>query len=249
MKIAHVPKTAATESVNHEKLCGYEKSIEIDLKRTGLFEAGAVLVAVLALPSGDEVSRGSLVTSLCHLILKGVFLANGEDGASNQPIKPIYAFRTESELKRDLKILQRLLRDRMIAAQMALPLLMRAEGFLPSKLPEGLSKLTLDELAVWAITKVPELAEADSPMESSNIETRIWRPSLPVIHIAAAVAVTMQEAARDGRGKIEIGHLLTHRWIVEQVIDRSVQYAKLIEAGNVLPGKPIALIKIRLISH
>lgn len=226
-----------------------EAQVEIDLSRTQPFEACAALVAVLARPEADDEARCALMASLCHLVQKGEFLGGeGLDQASARPIKPIYAFRGEDDLRKDLKLVKRLLRDRMIAAQMALPLIMRAEGTLPAKLPEGLSKLSLNELAVWAMSRVPKSEETDTEPESGNIETRVWRPSLPVIHLAAALAAVMQQTSTAGHGEIEIGQLLTQFWITERVAALGERFAALIQKGGVLPGKPVELISFRLVT-
>ena len=226
-------------------------AIEIDLSRSQPFEACAALVSVLAHPEASDDARARLMASLCHLVLKGAFLGGeAAEQAKERPIKPIYAFRSDDDddMRKDLKKIRRLLRDRMVAAQMALPLIMRAEGTLPAKLPEGLSKLSLNELGPWAMSKVPKADEDDVKSESGNIESRIWRPSLPAIHLAAALAVVMQRTSKEGYGEIEIGQLLTQFWIAEQVAELGERYGVLIEKGSVLPGKPPGLIRFRLVS-
>jgi hypothetical protein len=95
---------------------------------------------------------------------------------------------------------------------------------------------------------VPGAENGDTLPESGNVETRIWRPSLPVIHLAAALAVIMQQTSEEGCGEIDIGQLLTQRWITERVADLGERYAALIRAGGVLPGKSTNLIGFRLVS-
>lgn len=99
-----------------------DRPIEIDLAPTRPFEAGAVLLAVLALPCEDENTRGGLIFSLCHLVLQARFDLRASEAQVEQPIKPIYAFRSGNDLRGDLRKLKRLPRDRMLATRMVIPL-------------------------------------------------------------------------------------------------------------------------------
>jgi hypothetical protein len=68
----------------------------------------------------------------------------------------------------------------MIAARMAYPFLKEAEsGKLPA-LPAGLKRFSLNQMAELVLS---DAGQADA----ENVETRIWRPSRPVIHLATAV--------------------------------------------------------------
>ena len=60
--------------------------VEIDPAKVRQYEVGAILVALLALPDGDEISRGSLMASICNLAIKGEFLAGSMIGHDEQSI-------------------------------------------------------------------------------------------------------------------------------------------------------------------
>jgi hypothetical protein len=64
--------------------------IEIDLQHCETYEAGATLVALLALPNGSDKDRRALQASYCHLVLRGEF-HNSSDEAKAAPriMKPI----------------------------------------------------------------------------------------------------------------------------------------------------------------
>jgi hypothetical protein len=80
--------------------------------------------------------------------------------------------------------------------------------------------------------------------EPENVETRIWRPSRPVIHLASAVHGYLHLAP-----KIEalgLGPLLHRREIIEYVI-RNAEYCEPLVAGSRhLRVDANKLIKLRL---
>lgn len=218
---------------------------EIELDLSSVFEAGAVLLALLALPSGSETERGEIVASLCKLALKAQHNLNTVESSTAVPMKPLYALRSDDEVGRSLKKIERLLRDRVLAARMAILFLQHAEQGAQRKLPKDVSRLSLNEAANIAIQDMAGKGGVTGNEEPGNIETRIWRPSLPVIHLAVALTIAMQEVERAGKGEITIGHVLTHRWLIERIVVDGSRYTAMIEGGGVLPGKPVSLIKVR----
>src|ERR1700730_1219707 len=94
------------------------------------------------------------------------------------PMKPVHAFRSEQEIAKDLRTLEWRLRDRMAAARMAVPFLQEVELGKRPKLPKSIKRLSLKMAAFVA-------GEAEQS-EPQNVESRVWRPSLGVIHLAVA---------------------------------------------------------------
>ena len=124
-----------------------------------------------------------------------------------QPIKPIYAFRLQQDITRDLRTLDRRIRDRMIAGRMGIGFLKEA---VTGQVPAGLKRLSINELA--------ELGRDEARYsEPENVETRIWRPSLPVIHLATALQVLLYLGDRQ-IGPIGYEWLLLGRNVIELII-------------------------------
>ncbi len=144
------------------------EEILLDFSNSETYECGAMLLAVLAYPSRlAGVVRGELRTSLCADYLRSLY--SGEtDTTAIVPLKPAYVFRTERTTRKDIKTLERRLRDRGVAARIFRGFWEEAAGAVIS-LPTGMSRLTLNQLAEL----VAEDANLDGP---ENIETRIWRP-------------------------------------------------------------------------
>jgi hypothetical protein len=126
----------------------------------------------------------------------------------------------------------------MIAARMVMAFLKEAAtGALP-KLPPNVKHLSVNELSVLV------LADAKQS-DAENVETRIWRPSLPVIHIAAATAVALDSVERGRKPAIDNYSLLMDRSIVEWIISASQEIEQLVEKSTHLKPHSGQLIRLR----
>lgn len=227
-----------------------DKYYVLDFNELEAYEAGALLLSILAYPKNDsDEKRSALHASLCSQILYARSVQDPDWANSPQLIKPVYAFRSKAEIKKDTRKLYRLLRDRAVAGRMAMALFQEAEGDgkRPETLPEDIKKLTLDQLAVMVSKEVlgPGIEETE------NIEKRIWRPSLPVIHIAAAMQVLLQGLAKKIPGLPSMDDIWTSREAIEWLVVKAHYFETLIidkpikRNGKVII-KPEQLIKIRL---
>jgi hypothetical protein len=189
----------------------------VDFSALETYECGAILLALLAYPNDtNDKHRPALHASLCSEYLRDRY-ANAADEAVPQLIKPIYAFRRDRDVKKDMKTLGRRLRDRQVAARMIMGFLQEASGS-AVRLPPGVTRLSLNQLSA--------MVQADANQaDPENVESRIWRPSIPVIHIAAAVATVLNNSVREGIAETSWGDILASQSIVEQI----VAYSQLIE--------------------
>lgn len=223
-----------------------DTAIEIDLARTRPYEAGAILLAILALPEEDDSSRSRLIFTLCHLALQAQFDLHSPEALVEQPIKPIYAFRPEVQMRRDLRTFDRRLRDRLVAADIAHALLKRVSGTLPASLPSGLATFSLNELSAWADRNLPPSRVRGGVHEASNTEARIWRPSLPVIHIAAALGTFTQALARNAESQLHPLMVMLDPRLLQWLADEANRLGDLIENAGILGKNPAPLIRIQL---
>jgi hypothetical protein len=212
----------------------------IDFNRLEVYEAGALLVTLLAYPGDnkhDDERRSQVHASLCACTLRALCDTDPDWSTSPQLAKPIYLRQSESDCNRGLRQLKRRLRDRMVAARMAYPFLKEAESGKAPELPTGIKRFSINAMS--------ELVLDDAGYsEPENVETRIWRPSRPVIHLASAVHGYLHLDP-----KIEalgLGPLLHRREIIEYVI-RSAEYCEPLVAGSRhLRVDANKLIKLRL---
>jgi hypothetical protein len=206
-----------------------------DFSKIEVFEAGAALLALLAYPEGgSDNKRSNLHTSLCALAIRAIYPLDSESAHRPQPIKPIYAFRTQREIDRDLRTLRRRHRDRMIAGRMAVAFLQEAYGVEP-KLPAAAGRLSINALSTL-------VADDAGYTEAENVESRIWRPSLPVIHLAAAIHILLRAVP----GRFDAGHLMTSRAWIEWIIRAAEEFEELFVRSGYRGIDAKKLIKIRL---
>ena len=102
----------------------------IDFDRIEIYEAGAMLVTLLAYPDDsapEEERRTQLFGVLCACMVRAVCNVNPAWVISPQLVKPIYGSLPERDCDRGVRKLSRLLRHRMVAARMAYPFLKEAE--------------------------------------------------------------------------------------------------------------------------
>src|SRR3977135_4218928 len=92
----------------------------LDFSALETYECGAMLLAILAYPvDAGDTHRAALHASLCSEYLRHRY-ANTADDAIPQLLKPIYAFRKERDVKKDMKTFNRRLRDRLVAARIVM---------------------------------------------------------------------------------------------------------------------------------
>ena len=96
---------------------------QIDFNRLQVYEAGALLVTLLAFPEASDETQGNVHASLCNYALKIRSAIEPDSTLLPQPIKPFYAFRSERDCNRDLRTLVRRWRDRMVAGRMGIAFL------------------------------------------------------------------------------------------------------------------------------
>jgi hypothetical protein len=207
----------------------------VDLNRVEVYEVGASLITLLAYPREREEVWAQVHASLCSYTLRIRSASEPDQATVPQPIKPIYAFRLEEDISRDLRTLERRMRDRMIAGRMGIGFLKEA---VTGRVPEGLTRLSINELA--------ELVRDDAGYsEPENVEARIWRPSFPVIHLATALQVLLH-LSDPQIGPIGYEALLLGRGVIELVIRTAEYHRVLFTRCRSLRLDPESLIRIRL---
>ena len=127
----------------------------------------------------------------------------------------------------------------MDAARIAIAFLREIELGHAVPLPAGVRRLSINELAAF-------VAGTAGQSEVANVKTRIWRPSLPVIHLAVAAAIVAQLLERFGaEGGIDI--LLWSRERVTSIIEYAEYLETLVAKCNKINVGPAGLVKIRLV--
>ena len=176
------------------------------------FEIGAWLVAILAFPGASEHDlRQAAAEALCAGMVRVTIEADPSVAEGCRATYPLYASIDPREERRRLRTLNNRLKRRMVAARMSLGFLEQGITGEPPKLPEGMTGLNLDALSRLV---QPQTYESDP----QNLENRVWRTSLPVIHLAAAMQ-WMLRYLNPGTDEANIGYPLEdddkHAFVIE----------------------------------
>lgn len=218
-----------------------QQAFEISFERNPVYECGATLLTVLTCAGARNCSaerQDELHASLCGRALWDLYLANPDDIAPIY-VRPQHVFRDRKAIDRDVAFVGKRLGERMVAGRMAVPFLWAAElGCIPI-LPKGIRRLSVNELAAFVM-------EDAEQVEPNNVEQRIWTPSRPVIHLAAAAAVVGQEWQKRG-AKMGMELYLQNQDFLHEVLLRAERFAGLISACPQFPVKAERLIRIRLV--
>lgn len=125
----------------------------------------------------------------------------------------------------------------MLAAKMAIAFLQEVELGPAFQLPKNVKRMSINQLSEM-------LYEETGHMEIENIANRIWRASIPVIHLAAATAVVMDQLEKSGLAQPNIGHFLTNPALARHVVETSNLYADMLAKSTKLSMKPETLIRL-----
>jgi hypothetical protein len=126
----------------------------------------------------------------------------------------------------------------MVAGRMAIAFLKDALPGRVPELPAGVKRLSINQLA--------ELVLGDTKFtEPDNVETRIWRPSLPVIHLCSAIQVLLSLAEAEV-GLIALEALLLNRTVIELIVRAAAYHETLLAHRRHLHCDAQRMIRIRL---
>jgi len=165
------------------------RTIYCDSSKSQPFEIGAMLLAILAFPSGTEDKLcQDAKEALCADVVRATISADLKSAAEWRAAYPAYAGLDAKESRRRLRTFERRMRDRMVAARMALGFLEEGISGVPARLPFSMARHSINELSKL-------VASQSGQSDPENVERRTWRDTRPVIHLASAIQVLMRRRA------------------------------------------------------
>jgi len=215
----------------------------LNFSQLEIYEAGAFLLALLAYPehgSAVDENRGALHRSLCALALHQRRQKDPAWAAEPQPIRPVYACCHPRSIARDCRTLIRRLRDRLAAGWMLQAFLCETLRQAPPPSLRGMPSLSLGRLSEALASEGIGINNADS------VEARVWRPSVPVVHLAAATGIVARNASAGSLLPSLPESFLTSRSFIESVVQSSANLAALVPHVTRLRLSPAELIQVRL---
>ena len=174
------------------------ETIYVDLYTPDPYEVSACIISTLACPEDKEkATRERLYLSLCSLFIRDRCVRKPEWGKRPQLIIPSQACRSEADIQRDFRTLQRRLKDRATAGHLAAAFAMEVERGEVPELPRGVDNLSLNKMAA-------HMMEERGIAEETNFLSRIWRPSRSVIHLCTAWATLAQEHFKENGTELDL---------------------------------------------
>ena len=213
--------------------------IDVSFTQMQVYECGAKLLALLARPAElQEAKREELYLSLCGRALWSTYLAAPDDWTPIT-VRPQQVFRDRGRINSDVAFVGKRFGERMVAGRMAVPFFWHAELGDDRMLPRLIKRLSLNQMAEYVLEDAG-LADAE------NVESRYWRPSRPVIHLATAAALIGQQLEKAGVPFSQETFLL-NRELTECVLRKAEELETLIANDPKFPVKPDQLIRFRIV--
>jgi hypothetical protein len=219
------------------------RQFALDFTRCTSYECGATLLTLLAYPepAAGEEALARRHQSLCHLHLLDKSHTDETWSIAPQQIKPCYAFVDVVQIQKDLRQFDRRIRDRLQASKMANLFLCEAPQNTVPPLPGGIARLSLNEVSHVLADDVPGFVP-------SNVESRIWRPSLPVIHIAVALDLMLRRLDATDGNLLHPYRLIGRAEVVQDIVNDAQFIAELFYKSRSLKIAENTLIELHLVT-
>jgi hypothetical protein len=203
-----------------------------------VYKTGAKLLGRIVYPKPEDSARRIMLEdALCYWALHYDARNDPEDRSQVSVSRAYFGF-TQAQLDQHLKFAGKRLEERLMAGRIAAAYLRYfEEGRIPIVLG-NIKRMSLNQIVGF-------VASSEGYTGTGNFEQRFWRPSKPVIHIAAALAVVGQEWKRRGE-VLGLLHLLLNQEHVIDVINRAILFADMIKRDTKFPVDPKCLVTIEL---
>jgi hypothetical protein len=229
MDCVAAPVSAGTYEINPQALLPYE--------------AAALTLTLLTYPplGPPDATFEQRFAEICAWVIRR--LADGDPDWAHDPraLRPAHALVAPERVATVGRAMGTALERRLAAGRMAVPFIDQAAlGDAGAILPPGAKRLSLNEVAAY-------VAGADS--DASNLETRAFRPSLPVLHLCSALAWTRallgERAADDGRSLVDF--LISDMKVLKAFVTVAQAFEAPLLASKKLDIKPERLVRVRWI--
>lgn len=199
---------------------------EVNLADPFPYDAAALVLAHLAWPGQKEGrQRDNAYLSLCALLIRDRAARDQAWASAPQQLVPNLACRADEYVTRDLRTIDRRMRDRAVAGHMAAGFLMEVLNGAKPALPAGAKRLSVSEMA---LAVADQLALSDG----FNVATRAWRPSLPVIHLCVAWTTIAQEYFREQGKELTWLEVMRRTDLLALLLYRAEQNEPLLERSR-----------------
>lgn len=213
---------------------------EVDLFAPDPYEISALVISNWAWPGANETAgRERLYLSLCSWFIRDRAEREPEWAQNPQMIRPNQACRSDGDLRRDFRTLNRRIKDRTMVGHVAIAFLQEAETGVVPKLPPGVPRMSANAL-------VQNQLEDRKITDTANFLSRLWRPSRSVLHLCAAWAVIAQEHFKEHAAPLILEKAMRRPDFLALLLHRAQLYESLLERSR-LKIRADELIRFRLV--
>lgn len=199
-------------------------------------EAAAQLLSTVAYPNpSDAAKQATCFDNLCWFALSQIPLWLPAP-LGRISVNLAHAMRDQTKARNGFQRFQKSLQRNLVAGRMAIALLQQEEPN-PRPLPFGMRRISINAAAEF-------VTDEEIETEAANVKSRIWKPSLPVIHVAAALGVVAHDAMRAGK-TFGLQHALFLPEVLAEILDEAERNESRIEAMAKPFVDPARLIRFR----
>lgn len=213
----------------------------IDFDKLESYEIAALLFALLSAPPSVASDKEfndyyfGLVSDFLHLKIHN----DPEWAQISQNIKPYYLSISSDKAARIAVKSDKKIQNRLNAAHIAIQKLIEVAH------PEKLNHINYD----LSLNKMIEnLDQFEGIKDLDNFETRVWRTSIPIIHLAVALAIIMNDASVNFGIRLDYNSFYEDKSLTKRLIDEAKKYAKDLQQTS-LKIKAHQLIDIEIIEQ
>ena len=210
--------------------------VQIPMSELPVYECFAILLSHLTFPDQSEsAQRAKVQLAICYKFLEEKSRREPGWQSSPQKIKPQHLFFPEKQAKKFLGKFHSRYDVRIAASCIAYPYLMESTyNIFPRR------EFKVDNLL--SIARMSELLEPNLIQKySSNAHTRIWKPSIPVIHLALSISMNLLDLKKGEQTMLY--RMLNNGVFLKSVVEASDLLAYLIVRSPKLQQSPKALIR------
>lgn len=206
------------------------------------YEAAAQVLTLLAFPPDGppNTALDQRYEEICAWVIRRLAERDPRWASEPRALRPIHALTAPERVAAVGRTMQTALERRLTAGRMAAPFIDQATaGDQALRLPSGVKRLSLNEIAAYA-------AGADG--DPTNLETRAFRPSIPVLHLCVALAwtrVLLGERGADDRSIIDF--LISEMDVLRAFIEAARDFEASLLASTKLQIAPDRLVRLRWI--
>lgn len=208
------------------------KTIGLNLSGAEVYEAGASLLTILALPRGptQRWTEAGLHAALCGYALRCA--AARDDGWcwTPQPIKPGYLLVSSNDADRAIRFVQKEVGKSLRAATVAIGVVQ-----------DEIARASEGHRKGRSINSLAAIAAGINEQDPHNFESRVFRPARPVLHITIAIALLLENASLRGAG---IEHFLLEADLLKHVVAHSNEVLDILSRQRRFTLNPHEMVRL-----